>query len=138
MIKWSAAGLIAISVLHMLVLGMAALPSLSHWLSGGLWTMAHAADYAAQPLDILISGAAFWASLSSFAVPSIILGAMVIGMVRRGQRVPLYVGWGLLAWSTICSLVMEPSGFPAGIVLSGIMLVGLYRQPRPAPASGRV
>lgn len=134
MVKWSAIGLIAISVLHMLVLGLAAWPSVPHWLAGGLWTMAHGADYAAQPPAILISGAAFWASLSSFAIPCMILGALILGMVQRGERVPSYVGWALLAWSTLCALVMEPSGFPLGVILSVVMLIGLYRQPRGVPA----
>lgn len=130
MVKWSAVGLIVMSVVHMLVLGTMALPSVPHWLAGGLWTMAHGMDYAAQPQDVLVSSTAFWASVPSFALPCMIFGALIVHMVRRGQFVPPFVGWGLLAWSLACSLIIEPSGFPAGIIISLVMLAGIYRQPR--------
>jgi hypothetical protein len=129
MVKACAIALIALSGVHMLVLGADALAYVPGWVRLDLWTLAHWTPLAHQPSEIALSGAAFWSTLGSFAVPAAILGGLILHMAMHGQRVPVAIGWALFAWLIAASAVVEPSGFPAGVAIAGLLLVALYRQP---------
>lgn len=65
---------------------------------------------------------AFWFSPGSFGVPLLLLGSLVVWLARRDQRVPGWVGWGVVAWAVLIGLL---SGFDAGtwaIMLIGVLL----------------
>ncbi|MCV9940974.1 DUF6463 family protein [Boseaceae bacterium BT-24-1] len=130
MIRWSARALVALGILHLLVLGLDARGEISGWLSLTQWTLAHWQPFADQPRELAASGAAFWSTIGSFAIPSILLGCLILHLDARGQAVPAFVGWGLLAWFAICALLVEPSGFPAGIPVAAALLAGIRRQAR--------
>jgi len=128
MVKACAIALMGLSVVHMLVLGADALGHLPGWLALDLWTLDHWRPLADQPLPVALSGAAFWSTLGSFAAPAAILGGLILHMAVRGQRVPVAVGWGLLVWLMLAALVVEPSGFPAGAIVAGLLVFALHRQ----------
>jgi hypothetical protein len=130
MIRWSGIALVAVGILHVIVLGKDALPHVPDWLRLQLWTDEHWRPFEAQRLDILTSNAAFWATVGSFAVPMILLGALVIWLDRRGLPVPAFVGWALLAWFIVASLIIEASGFPLGIPIAACLILGASRQNR--------
>lgn len=115
--------MIAMSLLHLVVLGMDALPLMGGWASGALWTMAHWAPVIGQPQPLLANNAAFHATLGSFAGPMLVFGALVVWMDRRGIVPPAFVGWGLGAWALIAALVMEPSGYPLGLIPAVLLIM---------------
>lgn len=128
MVKSSGIALIVLGAVHMVTIGIDALAFAPGWLGLGLWTTGHWLPFAAQPPDLLASNAAFWATLGSCAVPSIILGALIVKMTRDGIPVPQFVGWSLFLWLGLCTLLLEPSGFPLGLIISLALLAGIRRQ----------
>jgi hypothetical protein len=89
------------------------------WLTLELWTAEHWQPLRAQRLELLASNAAFWSTIGSFALPLIMLGAVVIWLDKRQLPVPAFLGWSLLAWIVVASLIIEVSGFPLGMLLPG-------------------
>lgn len=128
MVKSSGAALMLLGVVHLIAIGIDALPFLPGWLGLDLWTTGHWLPFAAQPSNLLASNAAFWATLGSCAIPSIILGALIVRMTRDGIPVPPFVGWSLCLWLGACALLIEPSGFPVGWIISLALVIGVRRQ----------
>lgn len=136
MLRWAGYSMIAMSLLHLVVLGMDAMPLLGGWVSGGLWTMAHWQPVVGQPQALLANNAAFHATLGSFAGPMLVFGALAVWMDRRGIVPPAFLGWGLGAWALIASLVMEPSGYPLGLI-PALLLIMASRRGQRAQKSAR-
>ncbi len=122
MTKWAGRSMIIISLVHMLVLGVDALPQLSGWLRLRLWTLEHWRPASEIGVDLLLSQQAFWSTVGSFAIPLMVMGALLSWMAARGQRVPAFVGWALAAWVLVCTFIMEPSGFPLGFIPAGLLI----------------
>jgi hypothetical protein len=127
MVKASGLALIGLGLLHMVVLGVDALPEISGWFRLEQWTLAHWQPFASQPTALAASGAAFWSTIGSFAIPMILLGALIVELARRGQAVPGYLGWTLLGWMLLASLIVEPSGFPLGVAIALCLVIGVRR-----------
>jgi hypothetical protein len=128
MVKWACLALVAISVLHILVLGVDALHALPGWLRLDLWTFDHWLPLASQPVELALSGGAFWSSVGSFAVPAMLLAGLLFWLDRKRMPIPAFVGWGLVAWTLAASLIMAPSGFPIAFIIALILAVGLQRR----------
>lgn len=128
MVRWSGVALIVLGSVHIVAIGIEALPFVLGWVRLGLWTTDHWLPFADQPSELLASNAAFWATLGSCAVPSIVLGALIVRMTQDGIQVPRFVGWSLCLWLGACALLLEPSGFPLGWIISILLLVGIRRQ----------
>jgi Family of unknown function (DUF6463) len=80
--------------------------------------------------DRLAVAEAFWFSPGSFGVPLLLLGCLVTWLARRDQRVPGWLGSGVVAWALLIGLL---GGFDAGtmiILLIGVLLVAGDRQAR--------
>lgn len=134
MIKWSGIALIALSIVHMIVLGIDAATEVPGWLGLKLWTLEHWQSVVAQPHDLVVSGAAFWSTIGSFAIPVIILGCLVVWLDRQGREIPPFVGWSIAIWITVASLVIEPSGFPLGVVAAICLMIGIRKRRQRAAA----
>jgi hypothetical protein len=83
--------------------------------------------------DELAMAEAFWFSPGSFGVPLLLLGGLVAWLARRGERVPGWLGCGVVAWAVLIGLL---GGFDAGtmvILLIGVLLVAGDRQARAHP-----
>ncbi|MDQ3715661.1 MAG: DUF6463 family protein [Actinomycetota bacterium] len=92
-----------------------------NWLSGDLWgTQVWEAEQSQ-------SQAAFWLSLGSLAVPLVLLAAALLALIRADVPIPGSIGYGLTAWVLACSLIMEPSGFPLGVI-PAVMLILAHRR----------
>lgn len=115
-LKWAGYTMIGIGVLHILVLGLDAVPLLDQWARGALWTSAHWQPLASQARDLLVGNAAFHSTIGSFAGPVIVFGFLLLWMERRAIVPPAFLGWGLGVWAAMASLVMEPSGYPLGFI----------------------
>lgn len=122
--------LVGIGILHMVVLGLDALAHVPGWLRLRLWTAEHWKPFLAQSPDILASNAAFWSTVGSFAIPVIIIGALVIRLDERKIEIPAFVGWGLLVWAVAASLIIETSGFPLAAAIALCLIVGVRRRNR--------
>ena len=128
MLKWAGYTMIGMSVLHMLVLGMDALPLLPSWLSGHLWTLEHWQPVATQSPGMAANGAVFHSTLGSFALPMLVFGFLVLWMDRRGLVPPAFVGWGIGAWALLAGLVVEPSGYPLGLIPAVLLILAARRK----------
>ncbi|MGA6162633.1 DUF6463 family protein [Amycolatopsis magusensis] len=69
--------------------------------------------------DRLAMAEAFWFSVGSFGVPLLLLGSLVTWLTRRGERVPGWLGGGVIAWSVLIGLL---SGFDGGTLI--LLLIG--------------
>ncbi|MBZ2198745.1 DUF6463 family protein [Occultella gossypii] len=96
--------MVAIAVLH--TLAIAVHPYWAEWFAGGL----RGSD--PDPLSL----ATFWALPGGFVPVLALLGLLTVRLGRRGERLPGYVGWVLLAWVVTAIALIGPSGFLFGIV----------------------
>jgi hypothetical protein len=128
MIRWSGIAMVAIGIVHMIVLGIDAVVEIPGWLRLELWTAEHWQPLRAQRLELLASNAAFWSTIGSFALPLIMLGAVVIWLDKRKFPVPAFLGWSLLGWIVVASLIIEVSGFPLGIPIAICLILGARQQ----------
>lgn len=129
--RWGAWILIVLGLLHITLFTVQALTRgfVPGWLAGDLRVMRSWSAEATQ------SEAAFWVSVGSFAVPLILLGALTLTLTRLGQPVPAYLGYGLGVWVIVCAVMVEPSGFPVGLIPVGLLIAAnrLHRR-----AAGKV
>lgn len=128
MIRWSAIALIVLGIVHMLVLGSDIPTELPKWLGLNLWTFEHWRPLRSQPHDLALSGGVFWATVGSFAIPTMILGGLILWLDRRGQTIPPFVGWSLIGWILLASLIMAPSGFPVALLITVCLAVGIRKR----------
>ena len=128
MLKWAGYMMIGMSVLHLLVLGMDALPLLQGWLTGSLWTLEHWQPVATQSPAMAANGAVFHSTLGSFALPMMVFGFLVLWMDRRGLVPPAFVGWGIGAWALLAGLVVEPGGYPLALVPAALLILAARRR----------
>ncbi|WP_192936622.1 DUF6463 family protein [Sinorhizobium medicae] len=128
MIRWSGIALMVIGILHMVVLGIDAAAEIPGWLRLELWTVEHWQPLRTQRLEVLASNAAFWSTVGSFALPLIMIGALVVWLGGKHLPLPSFLGWSLLAWIVVASLVIEVSGFPLGIPVAICLIIGARRQ----------
>jgi hypothetical protein len=117
-------GVVCLGILHLAVLGLDASGYVPAWIEGGLWTWEHWKPVASQSELLMLQGFAFWSTVGSFAIPLIILGCLLVSMNKRGIEVPRFVGWSLLAWGIVSSLLMPPSGFPIFVLVAAALCVG--------------
>lgn len=130
MLKISAWAMLALSILHMIVLGYDASTYAVPMMQGALWTWEHWGPIAGQRQNLVLTGFAFWSSIGSFAVPLGVLAALVLWMIRRDIRVPRFVGYTLLAWTALSAILMPPSGFPVAAFVAAGLCLGLKRSQR--------
>jgi hypothetical protein len=100
--------MIALSAVHLIGFGTIALDVMPEWLRGELWMNGLAPIPNVEGL--------FWASIASFAVPLLVIGLLVCWLAKTGIAVPRFVPLVLGGWLLICSLLLEPSGFPIGFI----------------------
>lgn len=110
---WAGRILVFICAAHLLLFGTisAQRGHLIDWLTGGL--LMPDQGWSAPMTQ---SEAFFWPFLGSFAVPLLLVGLLICRLARLGQSVPGWLTCALLGWVLTCTVLMEPSGFPAGLV----------------------
>ncbi|CAM5377703.1 Integral membrane protein OS=Streptomyces lavendulae subsp. lavendulae OX=58340 GN=SLAV_03615 PE=4 SV=1 [Streptomyces lavendulae subsp. lavendulae] len=115
---WAGRSTVAIGAAHLVYFS---LKTRSHW---GGWACGALHGRAAidDPANAASVGG-FWSLPGSFAVPLILLGLLVSRMARTGQEPPGYLAWTPAARVLLCTAVLEPSGFPLGIVPVALLLL---------------
>lgn len=119
--------MIVIGGVHAIAFTIQALANghVASWLSGDLWG---SEVWAAEQSQ---SQAAFWLSLGSLAVPLVLLAAALLALIRADVPIPGSIGYGLAAWVLVCSAVMEPAGFPLGLIPAGMLILAHRRRIHP-------
>lgn len=128
MVRWSSIAMIVLGIVHLLMLGVDVPSEAPRWLSLNLWTFEHWQPLRAQPVDLALSNGIFWATVGSFAVPTMLFGATMLHADRQGWAVPAWIGWALFAWAALASLIMAPSGFPVAAAITLVLAIGLQRK----------
>ncbi|MCX5380411.1 DUF6463 family protein [Streptomyces sp. NBC_00091] len=124
---WAGRSTVLIGIGHIAVFTVQTWSSWGDWVTGRLHGVAAIEDPVnADSLRL------FWSLPGSFAVPLILLGLLIIQMARTGQEIPRYLAWSLAAWVLLCGWILEPSGFPLGLV--PITLLLLAHRARPSKA----
>lgn len=116
--RWAGWMLIGICFLHFVFWTIVTCHSWGAWASGALWEYANP-----QTLTALELNFEFWALPGSFMVPLLLLGLLIIRAARIRDRLPNYLAWVLLLWVLVSSLLLEPSGFPLGLIPSIMLMV---------------
>jgi len=113
---WAGRLIIAVSLMHIVFFAIRSLDHLPGWFTGDLW--------ANEPFDAPISQsqAHFWTLLGSFAVPLLLLGAVIVRSAKEGRPLLAYLTWTISAWVLVCALVLEPAGFPFLLVPAGMLI----------------
>lgn len=75
-------------------------------------------------IDELRRAEAFWMSLGSWGAPVLLLGSSVLWSARRGQRVPSWLGWLLIAWGAPLVVVLPASPGWAFPLMGGLIVLG--------------
>lgn len=120
--KWAGWLLAGICLLHFVFWTVVTYHSWWAWASGSLWSLVDPQTLIEFKLNF-----EFWALPGSFMVPLFLLGLLIVRAARLGDRLPGYLGWVLLVWVIICSYILEPSGFPLGLIPCIILIVARYR-----------
>jgi len=97
------------------------------WFSGGLW---HEQFTAMSPAH-----SAYWFSLGSFGIPLLLLGLTIVWLARRGITPPRFLGWTLIIWNIIDSLVLILTPWPLFLLAGILLVIGTQRAARPITAA---
>lgn len=122
---WAGRLFMLTATLHLAVFLGGALELLPEWVPGRvLWTSVSPSG------SVPAATAAFWQSVGSFAVPTLLLGSLIAGFAKQGRALPAHVTWTLAGWSSVCAALVLPSGLPALLVASAMLVVaGRRRRP---------
>ncbi|HZE38923.1 MAG TPA: DUF6463 family protein [Stackebrandtia sp.] len=107
---WGGYTMAAIACLHILFFSIN--PYWSQWLSGGLWSHRAGQD----------SMTYYWALPGGFAVIMIMLGLLISRLAKRGEPLPAYMGWVVLAWVAVNIAMIGVSGFVAGVIPAALLI----------------
>lgn len=116
--------MVAIAILHVVLLLPDILTTMPEWVGGTLWSMQNLQLFALQPDNMRNAGAVFWAAIGGPGVLLLILGVLTIHLGRKGIAIPRPVWLLLLIWAILCSLIMQPSGFPFIAAVAIALLTG--------------
>lgn len=125
-----AAGWIAVAfgAVHVVIAPLTTRDVLSQVAAEGWWDSFTLAD--STTFEQAKLAETFWVTLGSFGVPVLALGCHIVWSARRGQRVPAWLGWILLAWSVpfLTALPRSPGWTIA--VIGALVVAGDRRRNR--------
>lgn len=119
---WAGWLIVVVAALHLVFFLILSLEFVPDWASGALW-MPVSTD---EPMPQ--GQAYFWQLVGSFAVPSLLLGLLLVRFAKEGRALPAYVTWTVAGWALVCSLILLPSGLPALLVASVLLVLARLRR----------
>lgn len=132
---WAGGIMLAQGAVHGAVSAVAASGQAADWLDGTLWgTNTPRVDGSEMPQ----AAAYFWSGPASFALPLLLLGALVLWLAQNDHPVPSFIGWGLAAWGVACAAVNGPATpFTTALIPAALLVLGASRESRsPVTADG--
>jgi hypothetical protein len=133
MIKWAGRIYVFLAIGHtVLGLALTAPDHAAAWFSGALWGPEEGV------IEMSRRMAAYWLTIGGFGLPLLTVGLAILWMHRRGIVPPAFIGWTLLAWTLVDTVILLPSPWILGVAASVLYLVGVRRAEaeRAAPAEG--
>jgi hypothetical protein len=130
LLRWASGIIVTLGVGHLILLTSTTWADMAGWAEQGLWAavpLDFAGEGAGQAMASLRSKITFWAGPGGFAVPLILLGALIWHLAGREVRVPAGIGWALGAWCLVGGVLLVPSPFFAGVV-SGVLIIVAARE----------
>ncbi|WP_214321807.1 hypothetical protein [Nonomuraea sediminis] len=116
--------LVFLACLHLVSTALLSMEHIPGWFRGELWFFPPGPDDFAH----LAPGVgAFWLVWGSFGVPLGLVGALVVGLGRRGQVPGAYLGIVVTLWALSSAAVLEPSPFVLAVI-PGVMLLAAARK----------
>jgi hypothetical protein len=128
MVRWAGRIFVFLGIGHtVLSLILVAPEHAAAWFGGELWRPEEGI------LEMSQGMAAYWLSVGGFGVPLLAFGLTVLWMQRRGDVPPAFLGWLLLAWTAVNTVILLPSPWILGAAASVLYLVGVRRAERLQP-----
>jgi hypothetical protein len=116
-----AAILVVLGVGHLAIIVAFDGAKMLHWLDEGFLAAVPLRAGPQPSAGALQNALVFWAGVGSFAIPSILLGALLWGLAQRGITPGAWLGWAVAAWFAVLALLLVPSpailGVGAGLLL---------------------
>jgi hypothetical protein len=131
---WAARLMMTIAIAHVVIFTILTHRYWVGWFAGDLRTTRYIGRE--MPHEVLASVAGFWQLPGSFVVPMTVLAMLISRLARTGRALPGYVGWVFGAWVVVASLVLEPSGFPLGLIPAGMLILAHRRNTAAVHAAG--
>ena len=123
--------LITLGVGHLILMIIFQGPKMLDWVTQGLWAAVPLKLGTQQPsIEALQNVAVFWASIGSFAIPSILLGVLQWTLAGRSITPGSWLGWAVIVWFALLTLLLVPSPGILGVI-AGILFLVATRQARP-------
>ncbi|GAA0939969.1 DUF6463 family protein [Nonomuraea longicatena] len=130
LLRWAGAVLIALGAGHLSLLLLMSWDGVAGWARRGLWAAVPLTfDTGGQPASAIRDTLVFWAGPGSFAVPLILLGALIWRLAGRGTPVPAWLGWALAAWCALGGVLLVPSPYFAGSAAGLLVVLAARRRP---------
>ena len=125
---WAGGIMVAQGAAHGAVSAVAARGQVADWLDGVLWgTSTPRADGSEMPQ----AAAYFWSGPASFAVPLLVLGALVLWLARNDHPVPPFIGWAFGVWGGACAAVNGPATpFTTALIPAALLVLAASRESR--------
>ena len=121
--------LITLGVGHLILMIIFQGPKMLDWVTQGLWA-AVPLKVGTPSIEALQNAVVFWASIGSFAIPSILLGVLQWTHAGRGITPGSWLGWAVTVWFALLTLLLVPSPGILGVI-AGILFLIATRQARP-------
>jgi hypothetical protein len=125
-----AALLIMLGVGHLILITIFQGSKMLDWVAHGLWAAVPLRVGTQPSVEVLQNAVVFWASVGSFAIPSILLGVFQWTLAGRGVTTGAWLGWAVIIWFALLSLLLVPSPGILGVV-AGISFLIATRRARP-------
>ncbi|BDT91243.1 DUF6463 family protein [Nocardia sputorum] len=128
LLRWAAAIMLVLGTGHLALVTLFSWDDVTGWFDRGIWAAVPLTPGdTTQTTQSLQNELTFWAGPGSFAVPLILLGALIWHLAGRGVAVPAGVGWGLTAWCVLGGVLLVPSPYFVGAVAGVLVVVAARR-----------
>lgn len=127
--RWVGGILIAVAVGHLIATVLAGGRHLRDWAADGFWSVVPFLDAGELSIGALHGAVTFWSGPGGFALPLILLGALVWHVAGRGGSVPAWMGWALAVWGTANGVLLGPSPYFV-LLVPAVLLILARRQPK--------
>lgn len=117
--------LVTLGVGHLAIGTVARHHTIADWARRGLWSTVSIEMGTKTPpaTESLIDVATYWSGIGSFAVPTAVLGALIIERAVHDEAVPAWAGWTIGTWCAVAGVILEPAPWPLGVV-AGALVAG--------------
>ncbi len=132
---WAGGIMVAQGAAHGAISAVAARGQVAGWLDAVLWgTNTPRPDGSEMPQ----AAAYFWSGPGSFAVPLLILGALVAYLARNDHPVPAFIGWVVGIWGVACAAIDGPATpFTTALIPAALLVLAASRENRSARTADR-